>query len=203
MSEGLMPPIAAARGEVPIWKAVVDRVAGLMLTAVALIPMLAISAAILVDGGPPILLRQRRIGQHGAEYLMWKFRTLPRDTPQMAKGELAGISLKVTPFGRFLRRHSLDELPQLMNVLTGQMSLVGPRPALYTQVDLTAMRAAAGVLVAKPGLTGLAQVSGREDLPLASKVALDAEYVRSMSPLLDLSVAVRTVRAVLRPRGSF
>jgi O-antigen biosynthesis protein WbqP len=165
--------------------------------------MTAIGLAILAEDGRPVLIRQRRIGQGGREYRMWKFRTLPRDTPQMAKSALGPEGMQVTPLGRFLRRHSLDELPQLLNVLTGEMSLVGPRPALYTQDDLTSMRAAAGVLAAKPGLTGLAQVSGREDLSLPEKVALDAEYVRGMSLGLDLRIALRTVRAVLRPRGSF
>jgi len=134
---------------------------------------------------------------------MWKFRTLPRDTPQVAKSILGNEGMRLTPLGRFLRRYSLDELPQLVNVLSGEMSLVGPRPALYTQDDLTHLRATAGVLVAKPGLTGLAQVSGREDLSLSDKVALDAAYVNSMSLRLDVTIAFRTVRAVLRPRGSF
>lgn len=165
--------------------------------------MTAIAIAIVAESGRPALIRQRRIGRGGHEYLMWKFRTLPRDTPQVAKSDLGAQGLRVTPLGRFLRRHSLDELPQLVNVLTGEMSLVGPRPALYNQDDLTAMRAAAGVLAAKPGLTGLAQVSGREDLPLPEKVALDADYVRTMSLGLDISIALRTVLAVLRPRGSF
>ena len=187
----------------PIWKLTIDRVGGLAFFAVALVPMIAIGTALLVDSGWPVLMRQRRIGRHGLDYRMWKFRTLPKDTPQMAKSELGVQGLRVTPLGHFLRRHSLDELPQLVNVLTGEMSLIGPRPALYTQDDLTAMRAAAGVLGAKPGLTGLAQVSGREGLTLSDKVALDASYVRSMSLRNDLRIALRTVRAVLRPRGSF
>ena len=134
---------------------------------------------------------------------MWKFRTLPRGTPQLAKSDLGVHGMQPSALGRFLRRHSLDELPQLVNVLTRQMSLVGPRPALFNQDDLTTMRAASGVLAAKPGLTGLAQVSGREDLTLQEKVALDGEYVRRMNPWLDLVICFRTVRAVLRPRGNY
>jgi len=165
--------------------------------------MLIISLAILADGGRPVLIRQRRIGRHGFEYQMWKFRTLPKDTPQVAKSHLTEAAMRTTRLSRFLRRHSLDELPQLLNVVGGQMSLVGPRPALYTQDDLTTMRAAAGVLSVKPGLTGLAQVSGRENLELSQKVALDADYVREMSLALDCRIAIRTLGAVLRPRGSF
>jgi O-antigen biosynthesis protein WbqP len=121
----------------------------------------------------------------------------------MSKGELQRTGVETTRLGRTLRRYSLDELPQLLNVVVGDMTLVGPRPALYTQEDLIAMRAAVGILHARPGMTGLAQISGREELTLDEKVALDAEYVRRMSPTLDVSIAVRTARAVFQARGSF
>jgi O-antigen biosynthesis protein WbqP len=165
--------------------------------------MVVVGVAILVDSGWPVLLHQRRIGRYGHEYRMWKFRTLPKGTPEVAKSQLALAAMRLTTLGRFLRRHSLDELPQLLNVLAGDMSLVGPRPALYTQHDLTAMRLAQGVLTAKPGLTGLAQVSGREDLSLAEKVSLDASYVRSMSLLNDARILLRTISLLMRPRGSY
>jgi O-antigen biosynthesis protein WbqP len=168
----------------------------------SLIPLALISAAILLDSGRPIFLRQSRIGANGDSYLMWKFRTLPQDTPQMSKADLQRTGVKPTPLGRVLRRYSLDELPQLLNVLSGDMTLVGPRPALYTQHDLVAMRREVGILHAKPGMTGLAQISGREDLTLEQKVALDCEYVRGMSPRLDASIVLRTARAVLQARGS-
>jgi O-antigen biosynthesis protein WbqP len=187
----------------PGWKLasdIVGAVIGLVLLAV---PMLVIAVAILVDSGRPILMRQRRIGVDGEEFLMWKFRTLPVGTPQLAKAELLKRGVITTRVGGPLRRYSLDEIPQLLNVLTGDMSLIGPRPALYTQDDLVAMRRAKGVLRVRPGLTGLAQVHGRENLPLEEKVALDAEYVRSMSPLLDLRIVLRTFGAVLRARGSY
>jgi O-antigen biosynthesis protein WbqP len=190
-------------GESPLWKVVTDRVGSALLLIVAAIPMLTIGLVIRWDLGPPVLMRQRRIGQHGVEYSMWKFRTLPRDTPQVAKSELGVSGIQTTAVGHFLRRYSLDELPQLFNVLAGEMSLVGPRPALFTQDDLVRMRAQAGVLTAKPGLTGLAQINGREHLTLSEKVALDAEYVRRMSLSLDIQIVLRTVQAVLRPRGSY
>jgi O-antigen biosynthesis protein WbqP len=180
-----------------------DATGGAVLTVIALIPMLLISLAILIADGWPALISQRRIGQNGREFLMWKFRTLPRDTPQLAKSDIGMQGLRASPLGRFLRRHSLDELPQLVNVLSGQMSLVGPRPALFNQHDLTSMRAAAGVLSVKPGLTGLAQISGRESLTLEQKVALDAEYVHRRSITYDINICFRTLRALLRPRGNF
>ena len=188
----------------PAWKRVADVAGGLVALALAAIPMATIAAATLMDSGRPVLIRQRRVGLGGAEFEMWKFRSLPVGTPQMAKADLLrGSRPPTTPLGRILRRYSLDELPQLFNVLDGTMSLIGPRPALYTQDDLTTLRLAAGVLRVRPGLTGLAQVSGRENLPLEEKVALDAEYVQRLGPRLDLSIALRTAAAVLRARGSY
>jgi O-antigen biosynthesis protein WbqP len=187
----------------PAWKRAVDIVGGLCALAVAAIPMIAIASAIMAESGRPVLLKQRRIGVHGDEFAMWKFRTLPANTPQMAKSELRASGLDPSPLGRFLRRYSLDELPQLLNIVAGDMSLIGPRPALFTQTDLTAMRRQAGVLRVRPGLTGLAQIHGRENLTLEEKVALDAEYVQRLSPLLDLSIVLRTASAVLGARGSY
>jgi O-antigen biosynthesis protein WbqP len=187
----------------PAWKRATDLVAGTIAILVAAVPMLAIAVAILLESGRPVLLRQRRIGLHGAEFQMWKFRSLPANTPQLAKADLMARGLEPSSLGRMLRRYSLDELPQLLNVLAGDMSLIGPRPALYTQDDLVALRVAAGVLRVRPGLTGLAQIHGRENLTLEQKVALDAEYVRRLSPLLDFSIALRTASAVLGARGSY
>jgi O-antigen biosynthesis protein WbqP len=124
-------------------------------------------------------------------------------TPEVAKAELPSAGRRPTRLGFLLRRYSLDELPQLLNVITGDMSLVGPRPALYTQYELTEIRKRMGVLRVRPGLTGMAQVSGREDLPISEKVQLDADYVRRLNPLLDLQIVLRTVRAVLGSRGSY
>ena len=188
----------------PAWKRAFDLVLAGLALVVAAVPMLAIALAIAIESGRPVILRQRRIGLHGEEFLMWKFRTMPKDTPQMAKTALFEEGApKITALGRSLRRYSLDELPQLFSVLGGTMSVVGPRPALYTQDDLVALRRDAGVFRVRPGLTGLAQISGREDLTLAEKVALDAEYVEKLSPWLDLSIVLRTGSAVLRSRGTY
>jgi O-antigen biosynthesis protein WbqP len=185
------------------WKRATDLFFGVILLACLALPMACIAGAIWIDSGPPSLLRQRRIGCLGREFRMWKFRTLPVGTAQVAKAELPIGTRPATRLGSFLRRYSLDELPQLMNVLTGDMSLVGPRPALYTQDELTAIRKESGVLRVRPGLTGLAQVSGRENLATFDKVQLDADYVRRLSPMLDLEILLKTVVAVLRARGSF
>lgn len=187
----------------PAWKRASDLIGGICALVVAAIPMSLISIGILLESGRPIMIKQRRIGLHGDEFAMWKFRTLPANTPQMAKSELLRAGLRSSRFARFLRRYSLDELPQLVNVVSGDMSLVGPRPALYTQADLIALRGPAGVFRVRPGLTGLAQVVGREDLTLEDKVALDAEYVRRLNPLGDLKIVMRTAGAVLRARGSY
>jgi len=189
--------------EPPLWKDIVDRTVGLLLLLAASLPMFVVSVAILFDSGRPILITQRRIGRLGHEYRMLKFRTLPVGTPQVAKSSLPNVSKRASTLGRLMRRYSIDELPQLINVISGEMSLVGPRPALYNQYDLTGLRRVAGVLDLRPGLTGLAQVSGRESLTLQEKVELDARYVRELSPLLDLRIALRTVGALFRSRGTF
>lgn len=189
--------------KIPFWKTAMDLGIGTLLAVVAAPLFALVVIAVGLDGGWPIFIRQRRIGRHGHEYLMWKLRTMPRDTPDMAKAQLDHSRLRISWLGRFLRRHSVDELPQLLNVLAGDMSLVGPRPALYTQDDLIALRRVHGAFAVKPGLTGLAQVSGREGLTLEQKVALDVEYTRKMTPWLDLRIFVRTIAAVVRPRGNF
>jgi len=195
-------PISARR-ITPIWKAAMDLTMGTVIAALATVPIAVAALAVALDSGRPIFIRQRRIGRDGREYLMWKLRTMPPNTPQMAKAELDHTQLQISPLSRFLRRHSIDELPQLLNVLTGDMSLVGPRPALYTQADLIELRRSLGAFDLKPGLTGLAQVSGREDLTVDEKVALDVEYALKMSPSLDLQIMLRTIANVLKPRGSF
>ena len=175
-------------------------VVGLIVLA---LPMGAIAVAIWLESGRPILISQRRIGSGGREYRMWKFRTLPPKTPQLSKADLIAAGIHAGPLGQILRRYSLDELPQVVNVLHGDMSLVGPRPALFTQDDLMRLRRDAGIADVRPGLTGLAQISGREDLTLEQKVALDVDYAKQLSPLSDLAILLRTTVAILRARGSY
>ena len=132
---------------------------------------------------------------------MYKFRTMRIDTPQVATHLLKEPAKFITPFGAFFRRTSLDELPQLINVLHGEMSLVGPRPALFNQDDLVALRTARGVDALAPGITGWAQVNGRDELPILEKVKLDEWYMKNRSFWLDLKILGMTFFKVIRKEG--
>jgi O-antigen biosynthesis protein WbqP len=174
------------------------------LGLVVLLPVIGATAgAVLLTSGRPIFLLQERVGRSGTTFGAMKFRTMRTGVPVVAKSLLRPSPDLYTPLGPFLRRWSLDEVPQLWNVVRGDMSLVGPRPALPTQLDLLAMRSAARVVDQKPGLTGLAQVKGREALTLHSKVRLEALYRRRQSLGLDLLIILWTFRAVLAPRGAY
>ena len=140
----------------------------------------------------------KRVGRHNAIFLMPKFRTMRIDTPQVATHLLASAGDFITPVGKFLRKTSLDELPQLWSILKGDMSFVGPRPALFNQDDLIALRTEAGVDALLPGLTGWAQVNGRDELPIPVKVGFDAEYMKRMSLAFDLEILAMTFVKALR-----
>jgi O-antigen biosynthesis protein WbqP len=176
---------------------------GVALVALAGLSWLLIGLAVAVrlSSPGPALHWSKRVGRDNALFLMPKFRTMRRGAPNVATHLMAEPEAWVTPLGRFLRRTSLDELPQLWSVLVGQMSLVGPRPALFNQDDLVALRTEAGVHVLRPGITGWAQVNGRDELPIPVKVALDAEYLARCSPLFDLKIVAMTARAALSGRG--
>lgn len=180
-----------------------ELVVGIPATLVALPIVAALCVANTVTGGWPPLIIQTRVGAHERPIRIVKLRTMRRGVPVIAKSLLAPDADLYTPMGRFLRRTSLDELPQLWNVLAGHMSLVGPRPALPSQHDLLALRRQHGVARFRPGITGLAQVIGRESLTLSTKVRADALYARRASLTLDLRILAWTVRAVLFGRGAF
>jgi O-antigen biosynthesis protein WbqP len=172
--------------------------------AIAATPIVAVLAVVVVvTSGPPVFLIQERVGARERRIRVVKFRTMRRGTPVVAKSDLKDADRVLTPPGRFLRRTSLDELPQLWNVLRGEMSLVGPRPALPSQRDLIALRRKHGVLPLKPGITGLAQVLGRESLTLSTKVRAEALYARRASIRLDLLILLWTARAVVFGRGAY
>ncbi|ACG77550.1 sugar transferase [Phenylobacterium zucineum HLK1] len=169
---------------------------------VALSPvLLAIAAAVRLDSPGPAVHWSRRVGRNNRVFRMPKFRTMRIDTPDVATHLLDRPEQWITPLGRFLRRTSLDELPQLWSVLTGEMSLVGPRPALFNQDDLVALRTEAGVERLRPGVTGWAQINGRDELPIPEKVRLDREYLERMSLAFDLRILVATVLAAFSGRG--
>ena len=168
----------------------------------ALLPVLAfLWAAIRLSSPGQALHWSKRVGRHNKIFSMPKFRTMRVDTPQVATHLLASAEVFITPVGRFLRKTSLDELPQLWSILKGEMSFVGPRPALFNQADLIALRAEAGVDVLLPGLTGWAQVNGRDELPIPVKVGFDAEYMRRMSLAFDLKILAMTFVKALCGEG--
>ena len=161
------------------------------------IPMICIALAVFFSSKGPVFFWSERVGLNGESFKMPKFRTMLIDTPAVATHLLNNPDIYLSPIGGFLRRTSLDELPQLISVLKGDMSFVGPRPALFNQDDLVALRTENGVYQLVPGLTGLAQVCGRDELPIPEKVALDVEYMERQSLWFDIYILWLTVLKVL------
>jgi O-antigen biosynthesis protein WbqP len=168
---------------------------------VLLLPAASIALLIKLTSRGPVLYWSDRIGQHNRVFRMPKFRSMRLGTPAVATHLLTDPQTFLTPVGSFLRRSSLDELPQLWSVLVGDMSLVGPRPALYNQYDLIELRTRRGVHDLLPGLTGWAQVNGRDELPIPVKVDYDVEYLRNQSVWLDLRILCLTVARVVFREG--
>lgn len=165
------------------------------------VPMLLIALAVAATSRGPVLYWSDRVGRGNAVFKMPKFRSMYVGTPPVATHLLKNPDAYITPIGRYLRKSSLDELPQLSSVLVGDMSLVGPRPALFNQHDLIEARTAVGVHSLRPGITGWAQVNGRDELPIPAKVDLDAEYLRKRSFSLDLRILWLTIWKVARRDG--
>ena len=182
-------------------KRVFDLVVGLITLLFALIPMLLIALSIRTTSKGAVLYWSDRIGQVNKIFRMPKFRTMQVETPVVATHLMANPDKYLSSFGGFLRRSSLDELPQLFSILKGDMSFVGPRPALFNQDDLIALRTEKGVEKLVPGLTGWAQVNGRDELPIPEKVALDMEYMERQSFWFDLKILWMTLLKVIRKDG--
>lgn len=163
--------------------------------------LLALALAVRLDSPGPAIHWSKRVGQGNRLFRMPKFRTMRIDTPDVATHLLADPARWLTRTGPFLRRSSLDELPQLWSVLVGDMSLVGPRPALFNQDDLVALRTACGVERLRPGVTGWAQINGRDDLPIPEKVRFDHQYLERMTFGLDMRILGATLRAAISARG--
>ncbi len=178
-----------------------DILLALAAAVVFALPMLLLALAVRLSSRGPALYWSDRVGQQNRLFRMPKFRTMKVDTPAVATHLLPNPEAHMTPIGAFLRKTSLDELPQLWSILKGDMSLVGPRPALFNQHDLIALRSQHGVDALVPGLTGWAQVNGRDDLPIPQKVALDREYLLQRSFLFDLRILGLTALRVLRGDG--
>lgn len=163
---------------------------------------LVLCVLIKLDSKGPILFKQRRIGKDKTEFLILKFRSMRTDAPKDQPTHLLqNPDAHITKIGKFLRRTSLDELPQLINIILGQMSVVGPRPALYNQYDLIKLRDHYAANEVRPGLTGWAQVNGRDELPIDIKSKLDGEYIEKMSFLFDLKCIARTFKSVSTAEG--
>lgn len=182
-------------------KRLFDLVVVIILTSILGIPVLFIALAIKLTSKGPVLYWSDRVGRYNVVFKMPKFRTMKIETPAVATHLLQDPNKWLTPIGGGLRGLSLDELPQLWSILRGDMSFVGPRPALFNQEDLIALRAEKGINNLLPGLTGWAQINGRDELPIARKVELDAEYQQQRSFLFDLKIIGLTVLKVISRDG--
>ncbi len=182
-------------------KRVFDLLLALLAALVLVMPILLVALAVRLTSAGPALYWSERVGQRNKLFKMPKFRSMRVGTPAVATHLLADPKAHLTPIGNFLRKSSLDELPQLWSILKGDMSFVGPRPALFNQQDLMDLRTAQGVHVLVPGLTGWAQVNGRDELPIPQKVALDAEYLVRRGFWFDIQILWMTFWKVVRRDG--
>lgn len=182
-------------------KRIIDLILVAIIFCILLIPFVLIWLIVLLTSPGPALYWSDRVGRNGVIFKMPKFRSMHMGTPAVATHLLSNPDAHLTSVGSFLRRSSLDELPQLWSILKGEMSFVGPRPALFNQDDLIALRIKVGVDQLIPGLTGWAQVNGRDDLPIPEKVKLDAEYLARQSFWFDLRILWLTALKVVRRDG--
>ena len=160
-----------------------------------------VSLAIVLDGGFPILFRQKRVGIKNTYFWIYKFRTMKKDTPNIPSHMVIDGTSFYTSIGPFLRKFSLDELPQIFNILRGDMVFIGPRPALYNQDDLIALRKQVGVHLLMPGVTGWAQVNGRDELSITEKVKMDEYYLKHKSLWLNIKILFMKIFKVLKMEG--
>jgi O-antigen biosynthesis protein WbqP len=186
----------------PILKRIIDFVLSLIILAGLSFIFIILSVVIKMDSKGPVFFKQKRIGKGKKEFHILKFRTMKTDAPkEMPTHMLDKAESYITPVGNFLRKTSLDELPQLINILKGDMSLIGPRPALWNQYDLIEERDKYKANDVLPGLTGLAQINGRDELPIEAKAKIDGDYVLKQNPKLDSEIFLKTVFSVLRSEG--
>ncbi len=182
-------------------KRLFDLVLGLMAAAVLLVPLVVVAVLVRLTSPGPALYWSDRVGRYNKIFKMPKFRSMRVGTPAVATHLLANPKAHLTPIGSFLRKSSLDELPQLWSILVGDMSFVGPRPALFNQHDLIELRTQKNVHTLVPGLTGWAQVNGRDELPIPQKVALDAEYLKRQGFWFDIKILWLTFLKVVKRDG--
>ena len=160
-----------------------------------------VAIAIILEDGFPVLFSQKRVGINYTFFKIYKFRSMKKDTPNVATHLLTNPDQYLLKIGKFIRKTSLDELPNLINIIKGEMVFVGPRPALYNQDDLMTLRVATGVDKLKPGITGWAQINGRDDISIEKKVQLEQEYMYVRSTLFDIEIIIKTFTNVLFSKG--
>jgi O-antigen biosynthesis protein WbqP len=182
-------------------KRIFDFFLGCLASVILLFPLLLVGIAVRLTSSGPALYWSDRVGRNNTIFKMPKFRSMRLGTPAVATHLLSDASSHLTPIGSFLRKSSLDELPQLWSILVGDMSFVGPRPALFNQRDLIDLRTQVGVQALKPGLTGWAQVNGRDELPIPKKVELDAEYLKRQGFWFDIKILWLTFLKVFLREG--
>lgn len=182
-------------------KRLIDIVLAVVSIAVLLIPFVIIAALILVTDPGPVFFKQKRFGKNKKMFRIIKFRTMKVNTPDLPTDKLDDPDKYVTRIGRILRKTSLDELPQIFNILVGQMSFIGPRPALWNQKELIKLRDKVHANDVRPGLSGWAQINGRDDIPEKKKAELDGEYVKKMSFCFDLKCFFGTFAKVFKGEG--
>ena len=178
-----------------------NRITALFLLIILFPIFLIVGFLIFLQDGLPVFFKQKRVGVNYSFFYIYKFRTMKKDTPNVATHLLTNPAQYLLKIGALLRKLSLDELPNLINIIRGEMVFVGPRPALYNQDDLMALRAAAGVDKLIPGITGWAQVNGRDELSLEQKVALEKEYLAKKSLTVDFQILIKTFTNVLFSKG--
>ncbi|MGG2109363.1 sugar transferase [Lysinibacillus pakistanensis] len=179
----------------------IDLILALIAVIVLSVPMSIVAILIKFDSKGPILFKQQRVGIGGELFEIYKFRSMYTETPNVSTEALGDPSVYITPVGKFIRKTSLDELPQLLNILKGDMAIVGPRPALYNQYELIEMRNQVGVNNVRPGLTGYAQVMGRDFISDEEKVRYDKYYIDNMGIALDIKIIWMTFFSVLKSEG--
>ena len=179
----------------------INRVAAFLLVIILSPIFLLVGLLIFVQDGFPVFFKQKRVGINYSFFYIYKFRTMKKDTPNVATHLLANPEQYLLKIGALLRKLSLDELPNLINIIKGEMVFVGPRPALYNQDDLMALRVSAGLDKLIPGITGWAQVNGRDELSLEQKVALEKEYLAKKSLSVDFQILIKTFTNVLGSKG--
>ena len=162
---------------------------------------LLVAISILIEDGSPLLFKQKRVGVNYTFFNIYKFRSMKKNTPNVATHLLTNPDQYLLRIGKLIRKTSLDELPNLINIIKGEMVFVGPRPALYNQDDLMQLRVATGVDKLKPGITGWAQINGRDDISIAKKVQLEQEYLYKRSTLFDIEIIIKTFTNVLFSKG--